>query len=342
VGVALPRSFDLVIALHAVVRAGGAYLPLDLTLPTERLAHMVRTAAPVLFLSDTLSAPALPAELGAETVLLDSSDVRVRLALEPGGLVTDTERTAPLLPGHPAYVIFTSGSTGRPKGVMVEHRAIVNRLQWMQHAYRLTTDDRVLQKTPAGFDVLVWEFFWPLAEAVPLVIARPEGHKDPDYLAALIREQRVTVLHFVPSMLAAFLAETEIASCPTLRLVVCSGEALPADLTTRFHASAGRTGAVLANLYGPTEAAVDVTAANCPPVVDGSSAASVSIGAPVWNTQLYVLDHHLRPVPPGVPGELHLAGTQLARAYTGAPALTAERFTANPYGPPGTRMYRTG
>ncbi|MFD9419828.1 amino acid adenylation domain-containing protein, partial [Streptomyces goshikiensis] len=342
VGVALPRSFDLVIALHAVVRAGGAYLPLDLTLPAERLAHMVRTAAPVCLLTESASLAGLPQAAGAEPVVLDAPEVREELASLSGGSVPDAERTAPLLPGHPAYVIFTSGSTGRPKGVMVEHRAIVNRLQWMQHAYRLTADDRVLQKTPAGFDVSVWEFFWPLAEAVPLVIARPEGHKDPDYLAALIREQRVTVLHFVPSMLAAFLAETEIASCPTLRLVVCSGEALPGDLTTRFHASAGRTGAVLANLYGPTEAAVDVTAANCPAVMDGSSAASVSIGAPVWNTQLYVLDHHLRPVPPGVPGELHLAGTQLARAYTGQPALTAERFTANPYGPPGTRMYRTG
>ncbi|MFE3610493.1 AMP-binding protein, partial [Streptomyces goshikiensis] len=328
VGVALPRSFDLVIALHAVIRAGGAYLPLDLTLPAERLAHMLATAAPVLVLSDTLSAPGLPAELGAETVLLDSSDVRVRLALEPGGSVTDAERTAPLLPGHPAYVIFTSGSTGRPKGVMVEHRAIVNRLQWMQHAYRLTPGDRVLQKTPAGFDVSVWEFFWPLAEATPLVIARPEGHKDPDYLAALIREQRVTVLHFVPSMLAAFLTETEIASCPTLRLVVCSGEALPADLSARFHTSAGDSSVALENLYGPTEAAVDVTSASATAAGTAEGQVSVSIGAPVWNTQLYVLDHHLRPVPPGVPGELHLAGTQLARAYTGQPALTAERFTA--------------
>ncbi|MFF3431340.1 amino acid adenylation domain-containing protein, partial [Streptomyces sp. NPDC002602] len=333
VGVALPRSFDLVIALHAVIRAGGAYLPLDTTLPTDRLTHMMETAAPVCLVTDLPSLDAVPVPADAEVVVIGAPEVTAELASLRGDSVTDADRSAVLLPRHPAYVIFTSGSTGRPKGVMVEHQAIVNRLQWMQDAYRLDSDDRVLQKTPAGFDVSVWEFFWPLAEATPLVIARPEGHKDPDYLATLIREQRVTVLHFVPSMLAAFLADTEIATCPTLRLVVCSGEALPTDLTTRFHTSAGSTGAVLANLYGPTEAAVDVTAADCPAVVAGqgspsasvsgstSASASASIGAPVWNTQVYVLDHHLRPVPPGVPGELHLAGTQLARGYTNQPSL---------------------
>ncbi|MEU8778954.1 amino acid adenylation domain-containing protein, partial [Streptomyces sp. NPDC048606] len=332
VGVALPRSFDLVVALHAVVRAGGAYLPLDTTLPTERLAHMVLTAAPVCVLTDLASLDAVTEVTWTQTVALDAPRVAAELAGLSGLAVTDAERTAPLLPRHPAYVIFTSGSTGRPKGVMVEHEAIVNRVQWMQHAYRLTSGDRVLQKTPAGFDVSVWEFFWPLAEAVPLVIARPEGHKDPDYLANLIREQHVTVLHFVPSMLAAFLAETEIATCPTLRLVACSGEALPTELTTRFHTSAGASPVALENLYGPTEAAVDVTAGSATAANAAQGRPSASIGSPVWNTQLYVLDHHLRPVPPGVPGELHLAGTQLARGYTAQPALTAERFTANPYG----------
>ncbi|MER5780073.1 condensation domain-containing protein, partial [Streptomyces sp. NPDC002039] len=203
VGVALPRSFDLVIALHAVIRAGGAYLPLDTTLPTDRLTHMMETAAPVLMVTDILSATSLPEVSGIPVLSLDGPEVRGLLARESAAVVTDADRSAVLLPRHPAYVIFTSGSTGRPKGVMVEHQAIVNRLQWMQDAYRLATGDRVLQKTPAGFDVSVWEFFWPLAEATPLVIARPEGHKDPDYLATLIREQRVTVLHFVPSMLAA-------------------------------------------------------------------------------------------------------------------------------------------
>ncbi|MFJ6483570.1 amino acid adenylation domain-containing protein [Streptomyces sp. NPDC091682] len=342
VAVALPRSFDLVVALHAVVRAGGAYLPLDLGLPTDRLAYMAETAAPVCLLTDLPSLGALPELPDTEILVLDAPERAAELAALPGGPVADAERRAPLLPRHPAYVIFTSGSTGMPKGVLVEHEAIVNRLRWMQDAYGLDSTDRVLQKTPASFDVSVWEFFWPLAEGVPLVIARPEGHKDPRYLAELIREQRVSVLHFVPSMLAAFLGEAAVADCPSLRLVVCSGEALPSELVTRFHASAPGGATRLANLYGPTEAAVDVTAADCPTPGAGAGTASASIGSPVWNTRVYVLDERLRPVPVGVPGELYLAGVQLARGYLGRPALTGERFVADPHGAPGTRMYRTG
>ncbi|MFJ7984098.1 amino acid adenylation domain-containing protein [Streptomyces sp. NPDC096351] len=340
VAVALPRSFDLLVALHAVVRAGGAYLPLDLTLPTDRLTHMVETARPVAILTDPLSESALPGGVGAPRIVLGSPAVVAESAGLSAEAPTDADRLAPLLPHHPAYVIFTSGSTGRPKGVMVEHRAIVNRLKWMQHAYGLTRTDRVLQKTPTGFDVSVWELFWPLAQGVPLVIARPEGHKDPEYLAELIREQRVTVLHFVPSMLQAFVAEVEVSSCPSLRVVVCSGEALPADLVTRFHESAGERSVALENLYGPTEAAVDVTATTCLP--GEATGASASIGSAVWNTRLHVLDARLRPVPVGVPGELYLAGVQLARGYLSRPDLTAERFVADPYGPAGSRMYRTG
>ncbi|MFF9143245.1 amino acid adenylation domain-containing protein [Streptomyces sp. NPDC014861] len=339
VAVALPRSLDLLIAIHAVVRAGGAYLPLDLTLPADRLTHMCGTARPVAVLTDTASAPDLPAGLAAERIVLDSAAVAAEWAGADAGAVTDADRRAPLLPRHPAYVIFTSGSTGRPKGVMVEHEAIVNRLQWMQGAYGLTPADRVLQKTPTTFDVSVWELFWPLAQGVPLVVARPDGHKDPEYLAELIREQRVTVLHFVPSMLAAFVAAVEVAECPSLRLVVCSGEALPTELVDRFHVSAGERAVALENLYGPTEAAVDVTAATAHP---GALTASASIGSPVWNTRVHVLDHRLQPVPVGVPGELYLAGVQLARGYLTRPDLTAERFVADPHGPAGTRMYRTG
>ncbi|MFD8644801.1 amino acid adenylation domain-containing protein [Streptomyces zaomyceticus] len=340
VGVALPRSFDLLVAIHAVVRAGGAYLPLDLTLPTDRLAHMTDTAGPVCVLTDLTGLGALPVACEAEPVVLDAPEVRAELEELSDAEVTDGERLAPLMPHHPAYVIFTSGSTGRPKGVMVEHRAIVNRLEWMQHAYRLDAADRVLQKTPTGFDVSVWELFWPLAQGVPLVVARPEGHKDPAYLAELIRDQRVTVLHFVPSMLQAFLDGVDVGTCPSLRVVVCSGEALPADLVTRFHTSAGDLTIALENLYGPTEAAVDVTAATCLP--GEATGASASIGSAVWNTRLHVLDHRLRPVPVGVPGELYLAGIQLARGYLSRPDLTAERFVADPHGPTGTRMYRTG
>ncbi|MFD7962487.1 amino acid adenylation domain-containing protein [Streptomyces zaomyceticus] len=340
VGVALPRSFDLLVAIHAVVRAGGAYLPLDLTLPTDRLTHMTDTATPVCVLTDLGGLGGLPVACEAEPVVLDAPEVRAELEELSDTEVTDGERLAPLLPGHPAYVIFTSGSTGRPKGVMVEHRAIVNRLEWMQHAYGLTGSDRVLQKTPTSFDVSVWELFWPLAQGIPLVVARPEGHKDPEYLAELIRTQRVTVLHFVPSMLQAFLDSVDTESCPSLRVVVCSGEALPSDLVTRFHSSSGSLTIALENLYGPTEAAVDVTAASCRP--EASTSVSASIGSPVWNTRVHVLDHHLRPVPVGVPGELYLAGVQLARGYLARPDLTAERFVADPHGPAGTRMYRTG
>ncbi|WP_190126633.1 non-ribosomal peptide synthetase, partial [Streptomyces inusitatus] len=340
VAVALPRSFDLLVAVHAVVRAGGAYLPLDPTLPGDRLAYMTDTARPVCVLTDTASEALLPSGVAAERIALDAPGTLERLASLASFEVTDVDRSTALLPRHPAYVIFTSGSTGRPKGVMVEHAAIVNRLKWMQGAYGLTPADRVLHKTPAGFDVSVWELFWPLTEGAPLVIARPDGHRDPEYLASLIREERVSVLHFVPSMLEAFVGEVEVASCPGLRLVVCSGEALPGDLVARFHASAGANAVALENLYGPTEAAVDVTAASCR-AGDGA-AGSVSIGGPVWNTRVYVLDGALRPVPVGVAGELYLAGAQLARGYTARPGLTAERFTADPHGGPGARMYRTG
>ncbi|MEU0518088.1 non-ribosomal peptide synthase/polyketide synthase [Streptosporangium sp. NPDC006007] len=304
VAVALPRSVELVVALLAVHRAGAAYLPLDADHPRERVAFTLRDARPLCVLRDGL--PDGP----------------------PGELPGSYD------PRHPAYVIYTSGSTGRPKGVVVPHEGIVNRLLWMQDAYGLTGEDRVLQKTPSSFDVSVWEFFWPLITGATLVVARPEGHKDPAYLAGLIRDERVTTAHFVPSMLRAFLEEPGAARCPGLRRVMCSGEALPADLASRLHSVLS---AELHNLYGPTEASVDVTAVRIPP-----GAVSVPIGRPVWNTRTYVLDAALRPVPPGVAGELYLAGVQLARGYLDRPGLTAERFVADPYGAPGTRMYRTG
>nr|WP_322724278.1 non-ribosomal peptide synthetase [Streptomyces spongiae] len=305
VAVALPRSVDLVVALLAVHRAGGAYLPLDADQPRERLAIVLEEARPVCVIED-----ALPGD-GPEGELPAGHD-----------------------PSSPAYVIYTSGSTGRPKGVVVPHEGIVNRLLWMQDAYGLTGEDRVLQKTPSGFDVSVWEFFWPLITGAALVVARPEGHKDPAYLAELIQEQDVTTVHFVPSMLQVFLEEPAAARCTGLRRVMCSGEALPLAVAGRFHQVLS---AELHNLYGPTEASVDVTAVE---VLPGDE--RVVIGRPVWNTRAYVLDAGLRPVPPGVAGELYLAGVQLARGYLDRPGLTAERFVADPYGRPGARMYRTG
>ncbi|MFI9757071.1 amino acid adenylation domain-containing protein [Streptomyces sp. NPDC051963] len=339
VGVALDRGPDLVVALLAVVKAGGAYVPLDTGYPAERLAFMVEDSAPALVITSTAAARTLPAD-AVPLLLVDDPAVQEQFAATDGGELTDEERLRPLRPEHPAYVIYTSGSTGRPKGAVVPHAGIVNRLLWMQDAYPLGPDDRVLQKTPASFDVSVWEFFWPLITGAVLVLARPGGHRDPGHLAELIREQRVTTAHFVPSMLRAFLDDPAAEGVRgVLRRVVCSGEALPSELAERC--ARLLDGTEIHNLYGPTEAAVDVTAWPC---AEGtrSAAGSVPIGRPVWNTRTLVLDTALRPVPPGVPGELYLGGTQLARGYLARPALTADRFVADPYGPPGARLYRTG
>ncbi|NKQ56412.1 amino acid adenylation domain-containing protein, partial [Amycolatopsis sp. K13G38] len=284
VGVRQDRSLELVVSLLGILKAGGAYLPLDPSYPAKRLDFMIEDARPVVV---------LPA------------------ALDGSRPVT------PPTPDNPAYLIYTSGSTGRPKGVMVSHRAIVNRLLWMQHEYGLAAEDRVLQKTPSSFDVSVWEFFWPLITGATLVVAKPGGHKDPDYLAEVIEREKVTTVHFVPSMLRAY------GGRPLPERVICSGEALSEDIA--------RPG--MHNLYGPTEAAVDVTYHR---VED-----DVKIGRPVWNTQTYVLDRYLRPVAPGVPGELYLGGVQLARGYANRPGLTAARFVASPF-LPGRRLYRTG
>ncbi|MFE7781494.1 amino acid adenylation domain-containing protein [Streptomyces nigrescens] len=325
VAVSVPRSVELVVTLLAVLKSGAAYLPLDPDYPAQRLTGMLDDAAPVCAVTD--HATRLPQDTGTPLVVLDGLDLAGYLPVNPGRALT---------PAHPAYVIYTSGSTGRPKGVVVSHGAIDNRLRWMQDTYRLTAADRVLQKTPSSFDVSVWEFFWPLREGAVLVVAEPGGHKDPHYLARLIREQAVTTCHFVPSMLQVFLAAADAAACGSLRRVFCSGEALPRDTAHTF----ARTlpGVELHNLYGPTEAAVDVTHHAC--AADGSGA--VPIGRPVWNTRLYVLDAALQPCPPGVPGELYLAGRQLAEGYLHRPGLTASRFVADPFGPPGGRMYRTG
>ena len=249
------------------------------------------------------------------------------------GPLADADRLRPLRAEHPAYVIFTSGSTGRPKGVAVSHGAIVNRLVWMQSQYGLAADDVVLLKTPVTFDVSVWELFWALQVGARLVVARPDGHRDPAYLARLMDEDSVTTTHFVPSMLAVFLGALSAAP-ESLRRVFTSGEALGAATAARWRELGG---ASLHNLYGPTEAAVDVTYHE----VTDADTVTVPIGRPVFNTRVYVLDSALRPVPVGVTGELYLAGDQLARGYVGRPDLTADRFVADPFRPD-TRMYRTG
>jgi amino acid adenylation domain-containing protein len=339
VAVVMERSADLVVALLAVVKAGGAYLPVDPGYPADRISYLLTDAAPVLALTDQASAPKVPgAGLPALPVLvLDNPALDAEHAGLDGTDMTDTERPAALLPQHPANVIYTSGSTGRPKGVAVPHAGAVNRLAWMQGEYGLGPGDRVLQKTPFGFDVSVWEFFWPLTQGAVLVVARPGGHRDPRYLAEVIVREQITVTHFVPSILREFLREPAAGACTGLRTVFCSGEALSPELRDKF---AGLLDVPLHNLYGPTEASVDVTAWPCRA---GTDSATVPIGRPMWNTRVYVLDERLRPVPVGVAGELYLAGAQLARGYLGRSALTAERFVACPFGSTtGKRMYRTG
>ncbi|MFJ9952084.1 amino acid adenylation domain-containing protein [Kitasatospora sp. NPDC091207] len=322
VGVCLHRGADLVVALLAVLKAGGAYLPLDPDYPADRLAFMLADSGARAVVTD----PGLTPLVAGRTPHL--VDITAEL---PGGWSHDPVFAA--APEHPAYLIYTSGSTGRPKGVLVEHRAIVNRLHWMQEAYGLDATDRVLQKTPYSFDVSVWEFFWPLITGATLVMARPGGHRDPAYLADLIDDEAITTLHFVPSMLRAFLAEP-LRPLPSVRRMVCSGEALPGDLVTAVHE---RIGCELHNLYGPTEAAVDVTAVRCEP------GRPVTIGRPISNTRAYILDAALRPLPIGVPGELLLGGVQLARGYLDRPGLTADRFVPDPFATaPGGRLYRTG
>ncbi len=328
VGVCAQRSVEMVIALVAVVKAGGAYVPLDPDFPADRLAFMLEDAGAKVVLAQRSVAAVLPPH-GAEIVWLDD------VAEAPANV-------APLdgpAPDDPAYMIFTSGSTGRPKGAVNAHRGIVNRLLWMQGEYDLGPSDVVLQKTPYSFDVSVWEFFWPLLSGATLVMARPGGHRDTTYLVDVMASRGVTVCHFVPSMLRAFLADGASARCTTLRDVMASGEALPPDLVAAFYAALPR--ARLHNLYGPTECAVDVSYWACPPSAVPPTV--VPIGRPVANTQLYVLDPRGEPCPIGVPGELYLAGAQVGMGYHNRPELTAEKFVADPFvAVPNTRMYRTG
>ncbi|MER7335009.1 MULTISPECIES: amino acid adenylation domain-containing protein [unclassified Micromonospora] len=331
VGVCAERSVELVAGLLGVLKAGGAYLPLDPEYPADRLSFMVTdAAAPVVLVQEHLR-DVLP-DTGATVLALD--DERV-WADQPA------DDPAPVVgPGHLAYVIYTSGSTGRPKGVPNTHRGIVNRLDWMQKTYGLGADDAVLQKTPASFDVSVWEFFWPLREGARLVVAKPGGHKDAGYLRDLLVAERVTTAHFVPSMLTVFLAEDGVEAATALRRVICSGEELPLASALDFTARLPWCG--LHNLYGPTEAAIDVSSWHCDPALL-AGLTSVPIGAPIANLRLHVLDERGEECPVGVAGELHIGGVGLARGYHRRPALTAERFVPDPFsGEPGARLYRTG
>ncbi|MFT4149262.1 MAG: amino acid adenylation domain-containing protein [Paracoccaceae bacterium] len=320
VAVALNRSAELPVALVAALRAGAAYLPLDPEHPPERLARILQLAKPVA----VLTSPDLAHLFPPDAPVLLTTD------WPQAGEAPDT----PPAPGDMAYVIYTSGSTGEPKGVVIEHRAIVNRLLWMRDHYGFDATDRILQKTPATFDVSVWEFFLPLITGARLVMALPGAHRDPVALARIIRDDAITTLHFVPSMLSAFLAAPQARGLAPRR-VFCSGEELTADQRDRFHRTLT---AELHNLYGPTEAAVDVSFWSATP---DDTSNPLPIGFPVWNTRLEVLDDRMRPVPPGLSGSLYLGGIQLARGYLGRPDLTADRFIPDPHRP-GERLYATG
>jgi amino acid adenylation domain-containing protein len=334
VGVLISRSIDLVVGMYAVVAAGGAYVPLDPAHPAERIGYILDTAAPVCLL--TITADARSVGVGADG--LAGVPALILDGLDTGGYdsspVTDADRRAPVRPANTAYVIFTSGSTGRPKGVAVPHSAIVNQVTWWLAQYRLDADDVYLQKTATTFDVSLWGYFLPLAVGARLVIATPDGHRDVEYLARVIAEQRVTMTDFVPSMLSMFAAHTAAGSIPSLEHVFALGEALPPETVGAMQAISD---AAVHNVYGPTEAAVTVTYWQA----TGTESAGVPIGVPEWNTRVYVLDSRLRPVPAGVVGELYLAGDQLARGYVTRPDLSADRFVASPFDA-GRRMYRTG
>ncbi|HEV8156631.1 MAG TPA: amino acid adenylation domain-containing protein, partial [Gaiellales bacterium] len=340
VGVCAERSLELVVGLLAVLKAGGAYVPLDPEYPAERLIAMVSDAGLRVTLLQGAAVEALPLQDGVTRILLELDASPSLLASVSAPSLDD------LHVDHLAYMIYTSGSTGKPKGAANTHAGLHNRLAWMQDAYGLTGDDVVLQKTPFSFDVSVWEFFWPLIVGARLVMAAPGVHRDPARLVETIRREGVTTLHFVPSMLQAFIEHVaweqteDVPAWASLRRVICSGEALPAELRDRVGKYLPQV--QLENLYGPTEASIDVTRWACA----GDQSAEVPIGRPIWNTQAYVLDGGLEPVPAGVVGELYIAGVGLARGYLNRASLTAERFVADPngssHGSAGSRMYRTG
>src|SRR6266700_2019943 len=330
VGIAVERSLEIVVGLLGIMKSGAAYVPVDPAYPQERTSYMMQDAGVQILLTQEHIRKALP-DHGSRALCLDSgwqSEISLNKRVNP----EVWQRGADL-----AYVIYTSGSTGLPKGAMNTHAGISNRLLWMQQAYGLSSEDRVLQKTPFSFDVSVWEFFWPLITGAKLIVAKPGGHQDSGYLVKIVQQLEITTVHFVPSMLRIFLEEPGVENCKSLRRVICSGEALAVDLREKFFT---KLDCELHNLYGPTEAAVDVTFWQCR---KDDQANVVPIGFPIANTQMYVLDESMRPVGERASGELYIGGTGVGRGYWRRPELTAERFVPNPFSASGgERLYRTG
>ncbi|MFC9946662.1 amino acid adenylation domain-containing protein [Streptomyces pratensis] len=333
VAILAERGPELLPGLLGILKAGAAYVPVDPGYPPARIRLLLEDCGAKLVLRGANRIGDLPTDAPVLRIsdLAHGSD-------EPLGPTSHSDDIA--------YTIYTSGSTGRPKGVMVEHHAVGNRLMWMQRRYPIGPGDTLLQKTPISFDVSVWELLWWAVQGARVVLLPQGAEKDPGQIARTIREHRVSVIHFVPSMLGPFLDLLEedpgrVSGLRSLRSVFCSGEALPPERATQFNRIFGGGDAPrLVNLYGPTEAAVDVTFFDCPPASEGP-VTRVPIGRPVENTTVYVLDRQGRPQPVGVPGELHIGGVQVARGYLNRPELTAERFVKDPFAP-GGRLYRTG
>jgi amino acid adenylation domain-containing protein len=324
VAVLMDRSIEMVVALLGIVRAGAAYLPVDVSFPRQRIALILGDARVRCLLTQAVFAPDWIGEY--DVLCLD--DAHTPLPARTAAPCTSAG------PRNLAYVIYTSGSTGSPKGCMIEHRSIVNRLAWMQQRFPLSPGDVVLQKTPYTFDVSVWEFFWPLIVGATLVLARPQGHLDGNYLLDLISRERIAVCHFVPSMLRTILQEANLQRMAGLRHVMVSGEELDYDLIEEFHS---KVPVALENLYGPTEAAVDVSHWHA----EVNAQRHTFIGTAIDGIALHVLDEHLARVPDGQTGELYIAGVGVGRGYLNNPALTARSFLPDPF-QPGGFIYKTG
>ena len=329
VGLCVERSFEMVVGILGILKAGGAYVPLDPEYPHDRLVFMLRDAQISVLLTMEAILADFP-EYAGNAVCLDKDWLDIASVSE-GNL---NER---IKPDNPAYVIYTSGSTGNPKGVLITHASICNHMLWRQQTYPLRREDRFLHKASLSFDISVWEIFAPLLAGARLILSRPGGQMDSAYLAELVVGQKVTIIHFSPTALQHFLEEKAIETCSSLKRVFCGGEAMSADLKRKFFTCLN---AELIHQYGPTETTVDVATWECKPEDDHIV---VPIGHPIANTQVYILDANLQPVPVGVQGELYIGGASLARGYLNRPELTAEKFIANPFSyEPDSRFYKTG
>jgi amino acid adenylation domain-containing protein/non-ribosomal peptide synthase protein (TIGR01720 family) len=337
VGLYLERSMEMVIAIIGILKAGGAYLPLDPELPAERVSFMLEDARVPIILSQSHLYSNLTQDMNREPNPSERKIVCLDTEWDEISQYNVENPDNRPEPEDLAYIIYTSGSTGQPKGVMIEHGSIYNRLVWMKDALELTDQDRFLQKSPYGFDASIWEIFWPLFSGARLVVARPGGHKDSDYLIDLIVDKKITAMHFVPSMLQVFLMNKRVERCRSLKRIFCGGEVLPYDLKERLYSLLDLQ---LYNQYGPTEVAIGVT---CWPCDKQSDLQVVPIGKPLPNTQIHLLDSQLRPVPSGEPGEIHVGGVQVARGYLNRKELTAEKFIPDPFSNDSeSRLYKTG